>query len=1308
MKVLSLVKLIACIMVSLGIMLLAACGGVTVTPNGDGGVTVTPNENEGGNNAGGSSTPDTGNKDENVIHSHTYKLDTSTTGYSCTEGGVRTWKCACGESFNETIEAPGHNIRTYEGKTATCETDGYEPYEKCINGNCDYTTYKVIPALGHNLQYYADVQPTCTTAGVTDKAVCNRDGCNYSTETKVPALGHLRQTIEGKAATCTQSGYYTYEICTRAGCSGEGISKPVTIDALGHDNLSYEGKEPTCTAPGWYAYTVCQRCSYSTYTQRPATGHTYVNGYCSVCNHGDPGLHSHVWNSGEVITSATCTSAGEMKYTCTDSHCGDTKTEVIPTLGHDNKSYSAKSATCTAEGWYAYTECQRCGYSTKTIIPMINHSYTGVITTQPTCTMPGVRTYTCVCGKSYTAEIEKLGHDWGNWYITKDATCETNGQEQRVCFNDSNHVDIGTIPKIGHSWGDWTVISNPSCVTKGQEKRVCDNNSTHAEIREIPTVDHNVNASTGICSVCEKPIKERLDTPQNITEKDSVIYWNTVEGADHYEVVVDGSVIEVTSTKFDLEDYYGTNYELQIKIRAIAPADSGVINSAYYEYVFDIPTEPIADYDGLGEAVNLLTGGYTETNNRHISIFDEALFNRLRVEEDEERNSFSVVRYAESLHGYVDKLSTSISTKVDMKISADFMKIVNATAGYSFGIDESYDKKTQSETKAVFYDMDYYYTSKRAGIYGSNDLSILSDALSEEFLSNAKKLQNGELSPETFINLYGTHIITSGVYGGSFNLHYEMISTTKNIEETFKVGSQLEISSQVGAAIKGLDLKQTVDTKIETNDEAFKTNTSSDVQSKFTLVTKGGNITGKVCESLADFSAVCEAWAEDLKAGEDYVLIDVEDGSLVFIWELLNDAEYAGAKNLLYNYFYSTCDEQYYALKDKISSFYKDSYIFDETDGTLVIDFSNLQSHSATSLSGVNYDMENGTEVFNGDEGRFTVSPKFNGKEVNKIIFKGGYRTEDESGDPYEGKFTPFTIEFSENWTRDIVIEFENFAYEAPAGYAGLDFSEVKSENITIIVTGNVYIKGGNGGSNGQAGLAGIDSTGKNLVIEGEGSLEVVGGNGVSGTNYGEAGSEGGIGIIVLNAIFESSTNITVIGGNGGNGYKGADSTVKGSNGADRTVIGGNVGHGGKGGTGGTGGAGGNGGDAMIGTIYVECVNCTLIGGNGGNGAKGGKGGTGGTGGDNTAWGGSTGNGGKGGTGGTGGDAGHGGLNNQLVYIASENSTVSVVSGKNGIVGIGGDGGSGGKPGTANPSCGGGGVYGATGDTGNSGIVKVD
>ena len=129
MKALSMYKLITCTMLFVCILLVTACSGVTIKPDGDGGITVTPNENHNGGNGGNSGNTDSGNDDGNTypeVHFHTYKLSVSeNSSSSCTEDGIRVWRCDCGAEFTENFAALGHDIRSYEGKEPTCNEDGY-------------------------------------------------------------------------------------------------------------------------------------------------------------------------------------------------------------------------------------------------------------------------------------------------------------------------------------------------------------------------------------------------------------------------------------------------------------------------------------------------------------------------------------------------------------------------------------------------------------------------------------------------------------------------------------------------------------------------------------------------------------------------------------------------------------------------------------------------------------------------------------------------------------------------------------------------------------------------------------------------------------------------------------------------------------------------------------------------------------------------------------------------------------------------------------------------------------------------------
>ena len=84
-----------------------------------------------------------------------------------------------------------------------------------------------------------------------------------------------------------------------------------------------------------------------------------------------------------------------------------------------------------------------------------NHYYGDVsqgAAVAPTCTergfMPGLKCL--ICGEVSQEEkvLEPLGHDWGEWVVTKEATETQEGEKKRVCKRDETHVEVEKIPVL--------------------------------------------------------------------------------------------------------------------------------------------------------------------------------------------------------------------------------------------------------------------------------------------------------------------------------------------------------------------------------------------------------------------------------------------------------------------------------------------------------------------------------------------------------------------------------------------------------------------------------------------------------------------------------------------------------------------------------------------------------------------------------------------------------------------------------------------------------------------------------------------
>ena len=537
-----------------------------------------------------------------------------------------------------------------------------------------------------------------------------------------------------------------------------------------------------------------------------------------------------------------------------------------------------------------------------------------------------------------------------------------------------------------------------------------------------------------------------------------------------------------------------------LSLMTVGASSMGLIGCGIIEnYLSNIPnSEENFVSEGIGRAVNLLTGDYTKIANGTVSIFDEEAFKALDFRVDDNvKEQKTTVAYGKDLQSYLDEKSTQVTNKMSTDVSIGLSKIAKVSLGYELEVNETYKTRTSSATETAFYDMDYYYINKLVEIDGYNDLEKLSAIVTERFKMDAMKVEEGIMSAAAFINLYGTHILTSGIYGATFNLHYEMIGHKQEVEKTFTRINKETINAGISGVIKGIDLGLNTSTSSEIKNTRLENRNSSSMQAKFDVLARGGAAapaaTLNDANSLVSFGTNCTKWAETLDEG-NYVLIDVPDNSLYFVWEFLGD-EYIEAKKKLYDYFNQTCELKRSVLGEKINGYYSHFVTFEENTGILTVDFSELQTaDGADNLKGFIYDNDtDGSGVDFNDktaDNIFKIYRKINYKDVNKVIFKGRYGVENSSGQPIKSKFNGLKIYFDENWDKDILLEFDHFGYIAPQDMVALDLSAVQSKNITIKVVGNAYIKGGDG----FFGCAAINAVGKNLAITGD-NLETYDGN---------------------------------------------------------------------------------------------------------------------------------------------------------------------------------------------------------------------
>ena len=261
-------------------------------------------------------------------HTHDY-VSEITTPATCTDTGIKTYTCTCGDSYTEEIAPTGHT-----------EVDGgtYDVHTKC--SECGVTISSTHPTSSYTLTERIPVG--CETTGY-DTYTCS---CGYEKVIEHAPVGHVVDStgVVTTPATCTTEGVLT-KSCGNCGW----VESTETIPAYGHtEGTPVVTQEATCTVEGRKT-TSCVSCSEVLNTETiAATGHTGISGgtelaheICSVCGETTSSTHSFTRTVGQ---EPNCINGGKAQNIC---DCGYWYMEDIPANGHTLADETAAETRCT-------------------------------------------------------------------------------------------------------------------------------------------------------------------------------------------------------------------------------------------------------------------------------------------------------------------------------------------------------------------------------------------------------------------------------------------------------------------------------------------------------------------------------------------------------------------------------------------------------------------------------------------------------------------------------------------------------------------------------------------------------------------------------------------------------------------------------------------------------------------------------------------------------------------------------------------------------------------------------------------------
>ena len=156
-----------------------------------------------------------------------------------------------------------------------------------------------------------------------------------------------------------------------------------------------------------------------------------------------------------------------------------------------------------------------------------------IVTRLATCSETGARSRTCrSCRYTQTETISKEPHDYGAWNVVRESTCSAEGERQRTCRN-CGHVDRESIEKKEHTWEQWTVTKEPTCTERGSRTRVCRvcRQKETERMKVLPhawgewknlveATDHSSGTRTHACTRCGAEETENYDPEGTLRLKD--------------------------------------------------------------------------------------------------------------------------------------------------------------------------------------------------------------------------------------------------------------------------------------------------------------------------------------------------------------------------------------------------------------------------------------------------------------------------------------------------------------------------------------------------------------------------------------------------------------------------------------------------------------------------------------------------------------------------------------------------------------------------------------------------------------------
>ena len=273
---------------------------------------------------------------------------------------------------------------------------------------------------------------------------------------------HNEIDMEAVGSTCTEIGYTAGKYCPDCETWLEGHEE---IPAIGHTDSDGDSWCDICDEYCLSKVRSTGQCGENVIYKWYEDGMLVISGAGAMTDYSYYNRSPFNWSGMKsVVIKSGVTTIGDCAFYNCDSLQSVTIPDNVTTIGDyaffecDSLQSVTIPDSVTTIGERAFDDCDNLKdvYYTGTQTQWQNiaigdfnsyltnanihynhtHSYTSVVTTNPTCTKTGTKTYTCICGDTYTETISAKAHTYKT--TTTKATTTQNGKSETVCTSCGN------------------------------------------------------------------------------------------------------------------------------------------------------------------------------------------------------------------------------------------------------------------------------------------------------------------------------------------------------------------------------------------------------------------------------------------------------------------------------------------------------------------------------------------------------------------------------------------------------------------------------------------------------------------------------------------------------------------------------------------------------------------------------------------------------------------------------------------------------------------------------------------------------